>query len=717
MQKKYPRSEMQISQKTPQYYDTWDANGVTMLNKAAASYSGKVYGHYRMGFDPRDVGGSGISGRHGFTHRDYESWRPDETSSFKNVKDLIFYSDLCYLKHGIVRNVMDLMGDFASQGIRLVHPNKQIERLFQHWFAKVGGPERSERFLNNFYRLGNVVIRVQTAKINARVKERLYKTSADTDIDPEIMKVPKNEIPWQYTFLHPATIDVVGGPLASFAGQKQYAIQIPSNLRRIITAPRNEAEKSIVAQLPAEIKRAAQSAQPILLPQEKTRVYHYKKDDWQEWASPIIGSIALDISLYEKLKLCDRSALDGAISNIRIFKIGNLEHHIAPNPDAAALLASILESNTQAGTLDLIWGPDIEMIESKTQVHQFLAKEKYDPVLTAIYAGLGIPPTLTGTFGASGTTNNYISLKTLTQRLEYGRDMLTTFWNKEIAIVQEAFGFRFPATIEFDLMNLGDEVAEKKLLMDLCDRELISEELLQRLVVGSNPEMENVRIKRQQKEVKNKTKAPKAGPFHNPQADIDLKKIALQSGVVTPSEVGLELEEKKDGEKSGMDFKTEQIAVKGPVPGLVKKGQPGQGRPKNAKDKTKRKTKTFSPKVRATMEVWASNAQTIIDDLVNPIMLEQCHKKNMRALSAEEFEKLENIKFGVLCNLEPLTDVSEGRVLDSLSKPINTSILNQYLIASKTLGTEFKRKLNIQERRQLQINVYISSLIPNDTNL
>ena len=67
---------------------------------------------------------------------------------------------------------------------------------------------------------------------------------------------------------------------------------------------------------------------------------------------------------------------------------------------------------------------------------------KYTPHLNSVYAGLGIPPTLTGTYGAAGTTNNFISLKTLTQRLQYGRDVLQRFWAKEIEEVQKAMGFR-----------------------------------------------------------------------------------------------------------------------------------------------------------------------------------------------------------------------------------------------------------------------------------
>src|SRR5690606_31269447 len=136
---------------------------------------------------------------------------------------------------------------------------------------------------------------------------------------------------------------------------------------------------------------------------------------------------------------------------------------IFPTKAAFAKLSEMLENHTGVGTIDIVWGPDLEMEESVTQVHHFLGEDKYKPHLNSIYAGLGIPPTLTGTFGAAGTTNNFISLKTLVQRLEYGRDALRSFWEGELAILQKALGIRFPFKIEFEHMDLGDSESEKAL--------------------------------------------------------------------------------------------------------------------------------------------------------------------------------------------------------------------------------------------------------------
>ena len=132
------------------------------------------------------------------------------------------------------------------------------------------------------------------------------------------------------------------------------------------------------------------------------------------WAMIAAGGISLISAFWVNLDMMYR---DGAISQVRLWRLGSLEHEIFPTDAAVSKLADILISNPGGGAFDLIWGPELDFKESGTNVHQFLGSEKYEPVLNNIYAGLGIPPTLTGSATSSGFTNNYISLKTLVQRL------------------------------------------------------------------------------------------------------------------------------------------------------------------------------------------------------------------------------------------------------------------------------------------------------------
>ena len=62
----------------------------------------------------------------------------------------------------------------------------------------------------------------------------------------------------------------------------------------------------------------------------KVDFHFYKKDDWMVWSDPMISSILDDIIMLEKMKLADMAALDGAISNVRLWTVGDLDHKIIP---------------------------------------------------------------------------------------------------------------------------------------------------------------------------------------------------------------------------------------------------------------------------------------------------------------------------------------------------------------------------------------------------
>jgi hypothetical protein len=723
--KRYPKSEAIQNAEfiNQEAYVTWGddlTSKVDALNKSSQSldeYSGIQHSsaspYLRNDFS--NILPNNISGKPGLSRSDYDYFRPQESVP-NQIKDILKRADTIYQRIGLVKNVIDLMGDFSSQGIRIVHPNKRIERFYRNWFKKVRGKDRSERFLNNIYRTGNVVITRQTAKLGVKTETKMYKTTAadfnEQSLQDEEINLARKEIPWKYTFIDPFFVDIAAGALSSFVQKKVYSLVLPANIRKIINAPKNEQEQLIVSKLPAEIIEAAKTKKPYMLDSNKTMVFHYKKDDWQIWAYPMIYAIMDDITVLEKLKLADMAALDGAISNIRIFKLGNLEHKIAPTKAAASKLASILQNNVGGGTMDIVWGPDIELLESNTNVHQFLGEGKYTPHLNNVYAGLGIPPTLTGTFGAAGTTNNFISLKTLTQRLQYGRDVLVQFWDNEITLVQKAMGFRYPAKIEFDRMDLSNEETEKALLIQLADRNVISDEFLQKRF-GADPEMERVRLNRESNDRSAERMVPKMGPYNN--LENDMKKIALQLGLATPSEVGLDLMEKQKGQKTLLEIRNEldiKKAIEAPKSdpfggSNTSPGRPGQGRPQSQKDSTKRKTKQFAPQTGASLILSANKLQEKINNTVNPILLNFYKKKNMRSLSDQEYIEAEIFKSKLLFSMSPQDKHNDETIIKNIES-INSinPIYSQYNKFITNLEKSIGKELSIEENKQAKAYFY-----------
>lgn len=605
--------------------------------------------------------------RTSFLRSDYDNFRPGESVSNRQ-KRIIKQCMQAYDKVGIIRNVIDLMSDFASQGLAIVHPNKTIEKFYRKWWQEVGGVDRSERFLNYLYRTGNVVVRRRTARINKQ-QERNLRNSLAADVKIEPLKFLKREIPWSYDFLNPLAIDIKNNG-SYIVGKPEFLLNISKNSYEQLVKTDNS-PNTIFKTLPLDIQKRLQAGdRKIPLDPDNVQMYYYKKDDWLLWANPMIYAILDDIIMLEKMKLADIAALDGAISNVRLWTVGDLDHKIIPTKAAINKLRDILASNVGGGTMDLVWGPELKFTESQSQVYRFLGSEKYQPVLTSIYAGLGIPPTLTGASSSGGYTNNYVSLKTLIERLEYGREVLSQFWRHEIKLVQKAMGFRLPAEIHFDSIVLSDEAAQKKLLMDLADRDIISQEtLLERF--REIPSIERVRVRREERERTNDVSAPKkASPYHNPQHKQDVAKIAMTKDVLDNGEyleslglppVSAEEPAKEEVRKLPLDTENTEPINEG-------------GRPKFSRDTQKRKEKRVLPRSSdATAKtLWAMEAQSKISDIVSPIALAHFDKKNVRSLNKAEVDQLEHLKLCILTGMQPFMEIDESLVkqlIDNKNKP------------------------------------------------
>jgi hypothetical protein len=657
-----------------EHYITWDKDSESSKRIAVEKHSENIesyeavasYG--RRSRDFIDIEPN-RSVRPGYTFTDYYAFRPDEEVPDDQKKIIKMCMD-AYDKVGIVKNIIDLMGDFGSKGINIVHENKSVEDFYQEWFKRVNGPERSERILNNLYRTGNVIIYKSYATITPDIVR--YIKSIGKDITVEIPEIEKNVVPWTYTFFNPLTVNAKDGKVSLSLTRKKYNLNIK-------TFTDNFKDGSIplhyLDMLPPNIKSQIQSgAKQIDLDPESISVFFYKKDDWQTWANPMVYSILDDIIMLQKMRLADLSALDGAISNIRLWTLGNFEHQIFPTKAAINKLRNILASNVGGGTMELVWGPELSYTESNSQVYKFLGSEKYQSVLNSIYAGLGVPPTLTGMAGnGGGFTNNFVSLKTLVERLQYGRDKLVKFWENEAEIVRKAMGFRKSPHVVFDQMSLSDEASEKALLIQLADREIISHEtILERF--NEVPSVEKMRLKRESKDREDESLPNKISPYRKPADEFEA-----------------ELKLKKDQQKQ-----QEQ----------QKKFQNPNGRPLNQKDNGPRKQRVDTPKSKPGVATIVTMAQVAFDKicaLLNEAVLSDTKKTNLRQLTKLEIEQLEYFKLVAFSNIDISEEITDENILKALKK---SSILQEFQDLMQDYNISYAN-MTVDDYKKALIGVYV----------
>lgn len=624
-----------------------------------------------------------ISVRSEFLRSDFDHYRSGSITPDKPY-DIMKTAMKIYSKVGIVRNVIDIMSDFAVQGIRLQHSNPTVERFYNKWFSKVKGKDRSERFLNYLYRVGNVVVNRVDAKIpTSKIKQ--WKAVGENFLEDPVIK---REIPLRYYFLNPLTVDVLGKELSTFTGKSVYYLKLNTRLKADIAEMERNNQP---VDLPAEIVNAIKSKNnKYILPSNKLYVAHYKKDDWQVWAEPMTYGIVDDLVAYEKMRLADLAALDGAISNIRLWTLGYIDtvnpgNSLIPSKSVLNKVRDILHNNSGGGPMDLVWGPDLTFKESNSQVYKFLGSAKYENTLNAIYDGMGVPSVLrSGSKGAGGSAS-FIALKTLVERLEYGRSVLLDFWNEQIKLVQKAMGFDSPAQVIFDKLILSDESTELDLLMKLADRDLISSEsLLEKFDLL--PNIEKSRIQRELKK-RGKSLPEKASPFHNPLWQAKIKENLLMGGSIEPEEIGLKFK----------NFKPVQ-----PV-----------GRPNNVVETQKRKPKPIGkPQTgKADLSIaytWTNEVYKQVVDVISPAILHAFDKKNFRQLTTEESSKAEYIKFSVLFGFDLFEEINNDKIMAFLEKDTVTKDAKELFdFLYKSFALKFERKPNMDELRQIYINTYV----------
>ena len=275
--RKYPKSAEDVNINNKDAYVSWGSANDTERQEAISQYSDAVseFGYASLGSRSRDFSNLTTyqSGRPGLRSSDYDYFRSSEAVPTKS-KEIIAFARNSYRRIGLIRNAIDLMGDFACQGIRLVHQNPRIEKFYNDWFNRVRGKFVSERLCNLLFREANVPIRMKTAKVDKKKKLEMQRSLADVDMKAIVNEkmFRKGEIPWHYIFLDPLLINVVGGSLSNMVGLKTYEINLPSSLRRQlnkISNSSNSEERAILQQVPEEILRAVESGKPVLLPPEK----------------------------------------------------------------------------------------------------------------------------------------------------------------------------------------------------------------------------------------------------------------------------------------------------------------------------------------------------------------------------------------------------------------------------------------------------------------
>lgn len=568
----------------------------------------------------------GISVRPPFTRKAWERFRPNERIPSKDIEIMTACRE-AYESVGVIRSVIDLMTEIAVEGIELVSENENIQNFFKQWSEKVNLKERAERFANYFVVEGNVVAGRKFESIDMPAVRRMKRDSVNAAI--------KSKIPLEYVFYDPQTISLIGGDLAIFSGVKKWAIKLGSkNIAHFRGLVKKEGE-SVLVNFPKEVKAAILNGKgngDVLIPLSEDSVYvaHYKKKDSDIWAKSFIYSILHDVIYNEKLRMAKISALDSWYNSVRLWRLGDHKEEILPDLGSIVRLSNVLE-NHSGGTLDIIWDsmlsydqyfPPIEKLENFT--------ENYESMLL----GLGVHKSLIGgNSSAGGSNDSFMGLRNLMKRIDGIRRAITDWINAEVSIICEELSFQNKPRIKFNVDNLFDQPSYFKLLTELNDRNVISNQTIVEKI-GEMWDIEKSRLDAEEKLRKDSLVPEKLSPFIQ-------TKISDSNHKKNKELINIKTESPPSSQNNKEPIKT-------------------NGRPNGSKDTVKRKV---SKRIRAEHLDSATNFHNKIEDILEAFYLDKFKLSNKRQLNSSQKNEIDVAKDRVLAKFKG-ADLTAEEILE-----------------------------------------------------
>lgn len=588
---------------------------------------------------------STVHTRSPFSRKDYDFYRPGEKTPTK-FKKVVKACRCIYETNGVVRNVINLMVDFAVEDLLIIHIDPKIEAFYKAWAKKVMLNDVIEEFARHILVEGNTVIKTVTGKLTKPAERSIVKAKPDFTIKVDKNEIESREIPIRYLFYDIVKLDWNQDEFQKMIGEKSLCMKLDSKfIRQVREAAKKHPE--LFNKLPNDIKKHLNSDQnrnksvvQIELDMSKIHVSHYKKDSWENWATPYLSGVIENIQFKDKLRLADLSALDGVINVIRLWKLGDHTEGIFPNPSVVERLHDVLQANTGGGAMDIVWDSMIEMEEYYPPVDKILGPEKYEQVNRDILFGLGIPEVLLGGQGAN-FSNSWIQLKTIIEKLEYIRSKILDWLDTEVKNVAKAMNFNSPATVKFKKMNLQDENITKKLILGLLDRGIISPE-----------------------SVLNE---------YDEDFSIQVEKIKRQNKVL--EEAGIEV-------KSPFDMDDDEEDQEG-----------GKGRPPESVEKNNRKDRSAKPKKASGSIYSQSLGIEILDIIQNTIVrdiISSYNVSNARKLNSEQKYQLDLSIMSALSCFSKEDDINKESVYIKCTNKdnYNFDMINEYVKAINEFKSE-----------------------------
>ena len=578
-----------------------------------------------------------------------------------------------YRTTGMVKNIIDLMSDFTTEGIDIVHEDGKQQKFYTAWANRIGLKNRVEHIARTYFKEGTVAISAKSGTISKKEEKALIAQGAVIKLKKGNLlvteEVKARRIPIDYEIYNPSNLKKIGPPRF-----QTVLFKVDDILVKIVKKDKKDLtreEKIIIKNTPdkfiKEIRGQRKSRNVfVTLGLERDdpdlTMINYKKDDWQSWADPLIFAVLDDIKYKKLLRAADQEAARSIINALTIIKLGSTKDKLPPTKKEFEKLAQLLKTPTPTKTI--IWNDLIEVVTAYPPIEKILGKGKYEAVDNDILAGFGVSEVLVNGKGGNYATS-FLSVKTLLERLETCRCEIEAWLRKELRKIMKAMGWKEAPHIRFGRMNLRDEKAEKQILIDLMDRKVMSPETVLQYM-GEKQAVETQRIKNEEE-----------------------KRKDMEMDVRTPI-------------KTDIDPNEDQAPEGRP---------PGDTSPQENDRETKPQGASLNPLMIMDM---SSKAMKLYDQVEQVVCSKYCDNQdvtNKKSLVKLQREELDKIVFTVFSNLGVNYNVEDGQIIDLFSQANELMPDKRTSEIFESLKKQNNSVVTAQATREMRANALVMSTL------
>jgi len=421
-----------------------------------------------------------------------------------------------YFTEPLVGTTTDFLASICAKGFEHDIEDPDVKNFYDSWAFDVNFEELIDWIFMEFFRSGNVFTYKAIAKYEPRVsnvstapgqkpkkvnqKKAASRLAAiEAEYKKEVAKIieiaksegidnaklkemelaakkniwSKGHLPISYTVLNPEIVTVEGNLLFNASSIK---IKLPTELKDAMGKDSNELsedEKNLIKMLPADLKRAAESGEDLLLDSRLVGRISYRKQPYEVYARPKTTRVFDTVEYKKALKEADLSTLDGISNYILKITIGNDEYPVTQQAELEAVAQLF---NTPSKSFDVVWNHTLQVEKVVSpEIEAILGKDKYAQVNDDLTYGLGMSRGfIDGADVDLGPAEAALITKGLMEEISYARRQVTRWIYKEYRLIAEAMGFETFPKIRWDEGVLKDTILYMSTLAQLVDRRMLS---------------------------------------------------------------------------------------------------------------------------------------------------------------------------------------------------------------------------------------------------